>query len=233
MKPYSNYTNKELSGILSKHTMLSLIAKKELKQEFIERDIEVDATVMDILDKSIEEEHQKISHFEYLKNLGFKIEQNDSQTLILKRSFMGYLIDILAIVVGLTMAVVGLFGLGNLMTMFGEQLNIFSLITGIARIVIGVYGLQMIYNGAIRLLEYYSFSFVVHDQTFYVKKPLGAHARSIEGNISGLYIKHFEKHQSLMYEDYDIIRVNAPGIFNAKTLQDILKRSQESISTKV
>lgn len=220
MSTYTNFTDQELGEILSNHEKLSFIGRLELKKEILKRNTVFADKHIQGLDTEIDQQKKDVKELKYLKNLGFKIEHLGTNSFKISISGKGDFIDIFAVIVGIILVLFGFYSLTNIT-------NVFSFILALLLLTGAYYGFKMIFNGINRLIEYSNFNFTCINNRFILKKRFDLKSIQIEGKISSLSIKNFEKHSSLNTENQEIIRVDAPNSINTETLEGILELAQE------
>ncbi|TVZ52137.1 hypothetical protein [Dokdonia sp. Hel_I_53] len=189
MNLYKNHTDRELITVLDNVNKLTYEAQLNLLREFNKRKITQDTSTLQLL---ISETETAIRNLDVLKDLGFKA-QFDDDSLIVKRDSSAQLMDIVAIVIGFMLALIGLIHFWLLIAMFfgDNEFTLTKLITYALMILAGGVGFKML-KGVHRFLDYRSFS-------------LEQKRDSLEVHKGGDDLKYVPQDASLETQDEELI----------------------------
>ena len=105
---YSDRTDSELMGILEQQAFLTFESQLNLRDELAQRAMVVDTTE---LDDSISQKLIEINNLDYLKDFGFKAEENQDGITV-TRTKNATITDVLGIIMGVLVFLLGVYGIG-------------------------------------------------------------------------------------------------------------------------
>ncbi len=231
MANYIDYTNGELLEILSKYDSLTFIAKIELKNELVKRNMDKGTEDFKRLEKLISQEIEEVKTFKFLSDIGFDVNWfNDNKSFEITRSVKATLIDLTAIFLGLFFSIIGIIGLSLLLSSVSSNVpfSITWAIFSIVLLIIGFFGFRMLYGGINRIIEYNGFKFIINQGDMILRKRFDFKIKEIEEETSSLNIKRNGKGMSLMIGDLEIITASSPSFRAKMTLEEIVARVSPS-----
>ena len=151
---YSDRTNGELIEILDQHSLLTFEAQLSLQDELEKRAVVVDLSG---LEATIANKLAQINNLEYLKDFGFQANKS-ADGLVVTRTQKALLTDVLAVIVGLMVFLLGIYGCINLVYTFinGDELDVFTLAYKFAMASLVFIGISF-FSGLQRLFDFYGF----------------------------------------------------------------------------
>ncbi|SHJ68611.1 hypothetical protein [Aquimarina spongiae] len=215
MTQYSSFSDSELIEVLQLLDSLSHVAKEQLLKEIQSRKNQEIRSFISDLSKIISEEKENIQSLTYIKNLGFDVTSIDQSNYTITRSGRAILIDVIAIVLGTILSVLGIFGVIFLLS-FSSPIN------GIVLSVFGYIGIKMLINGINRIFDYFGFMLQIENKNFTFKRKFDLPSGELKDKIQSLKISKSEDQISLVYKDTEIIKVGAPNAINSSTLEAII-----------
>lgn len=225
MNLYKNNTDREVVAVLDQSAKLTYDAQLNLLQELQKRSIQVPTTV---LEQHITTREQAIANLEYLKDLGFKIQENElDHSLILKRTFWGLFMDVISILLGTFLFIVGLIYFWMLMAMFfgDNEFTLTKLFTYVLMIAVGMIGFKML-SGVHRFLDYSSFSLVQNGEEVILRK--GGVKGDQKMSVSDLALSSKEADLVFTGNGIEIMRCTEDNLVHKKTLETLIQKMKEN-----
>jgi hypothetical protein len=225
MNLYKNNTDREVVAVLDQSAKLTYDAQLNLLQELKKRSLQVPTTE---LENQITVKEQAINNLEYLKDLGFKCQVNElNGSIEIKRAMGAKIMDIIAIVVGVILFVVGLIYFWMLMAVFfgDNEFTLTKLFTYVAIITAGMIGFKML-SGINRFLDYLSFSLIQQGDNVVLKK--GDLKNDEIMSVSELALNAVEGDIVFTGNAIEIMRCTADNLVHKKTLEALLNKMKEN-----
>ena len=221
MDMYIKRTNSELIEILYQQSLLTFESQLSLREEIKKRDIQVDLSP---LETSISNKLTQIKNLEYLKDFGFKADKN-SDGITVTRTNKALFTDVIAIVLGVIVFLIGIYGCINLVFTFinGDELDVFTLaykfaIAGCIFIGIGFF------SGLKRVFDYTGFELSTLNGLITLKKRFDVKLEEIKANASELFIETDEETLYLKLGNQTIFTSNADNLVQTLTLKELAKK---------
>lgn len=221
MDMYIKRTNSELIEILYQQSLLTFESQLSLREEIKKRDIQVDLSP---LETSISNKLTQIKNLEYLKDFGFKADKN-SDGITVTRTNKALFTDVIAIVLGVIVFLIGIYGCINLVFTFinGDELDVFTLaykfaIAGCIFIGIGFF------SGLKRVFDYSGFELTNFNGLITLKKRFDLKLEEIKANASELFIETDEETLYLKLGNQTIFTSNADNLVQTLTLKELAKK---------
>lgn len=225
MNLYKNNTDREVVAVLDQSAKLTYDAQLNLLQELKKRSLQVPTTE---LENQIAIKEQAINNLEYLKDLGFKCQENELNSSIeIKRAMGAKIMDIVAIVVGVILFVVGLIYFWMLMAVFfgDNEFTLTKLFTYVAMITAGMIGFKML-SGINRFLDYLSFSLIQQGDNVVLKK--GDLKNDEIMSVSELALNAVEGDIVFTGNAIEIMRCTADNLVHKNTFEALLNKMKEN-----
>ncbi|WP_339651102.1 hypothetical protein [uncultured Maribacter sp.] len=221
MDMYIKRTNSELIEILYQQSLLTFESQLSLRDEIQKRDIQIDFSPLEI---SISNKLTQIKNLEYLKDFGF-IAENSAEGIRVTRTKKAMVNDITAIILGVIVFLIGVYGCINLVFTFinGDELDVFSLaykfaIAGCIFIGIGFF------SGLKRIFDYTGFELTNFNGLITLKKRFDIKLDEIKANASEIAIETDEDKLFLKLGDLAIFTSNADNLVQTLTLKELAKK---------
>lgn len=221
MDMYIKRTNSELIEILYQQSLLTFESQLSLREEIKKRDIQVDLSP---LETSISNKLTQIKNLEYLKDFGFKADKN-SDGITVTRTNKALFTDVIAIVLGVIVFLIGIYGCINLVFTFinGDELDVFTLaykfaIAGCIFIGIGFF------SGLKRVFDYSGFELTNFNGLITLKKRFDLKLEEIKANASELFVETDEDTLFLKLGNQTIFTSNADNLVQTLTLKELAKK---------
>ena len=221
MDMYIKRTNSELIEILYQQSLLTFESQLSLREEIKKRDIQVDLSP---LETSISNKLTQIKNLEYLKDFGFKADKN-SDGITVTRTNKAFFTDVIAIVLGVIVFLIGIYGCINLVFTFinGDELDVFTLaykfaIAGCIFIGIGFF------SGLKRVFDYSGFELTNFNGLITLKKRFDLKLEEIKANASELFVETDEDTLFLKLGNQTIFTSNADNLVQTLTLKELAKK---------
>lgn len=215
---YNDRTNKELLEILEQYHMLTFESQLSLNAELESRAMVVDKSELEL---AIEVKMAQINNLEYLNELGFNatIENNG---VTVTRTSSAVLADVIAIVFGILVFLLGVYGLSLLISMFvnGEDINVFSLAVNSAMSSLILLGFKF-FNGIKRLLDFSGFRLSNRDGAVTLKKRFDLKLEEVKEKASELFLETNEEQLILKLGNHTIFNSNAENLIQRLTLEQL------------
>jgi len=217
---YSNRTNSELIEILYQQSLLTFEAQLSLRDEIRNRDIEVDLSP---LEASISNKLVQIKNLEYLKDFGFQAERS-SNGIKVTRTKKALFTDVFAIIMGLIVFLVGVYGCIDLVFTFinGEELDVFTLAYKFAVAAMVFIGFGF-FNGLKRLFDYNGFELTNFDGRITLKKRFDVKLEEVKASTAEVFLEEDADVLFLKLGDQTIFTSNADNLVQTLTLQELEK----------
>ena len=222
---YSNKTTKELRAVLGQYQMLTFESQLILNQELKERNLAVDRSE---LETTISEKLNQIKNLEYLKDFGFNAQFTDDGVVV-TRTTKAIVMDVLAIIIGLIVFFIGVYGIGSLVSMFvnSNDFNVFSLAINFAMASLVFNGFRF-FNGIQRFINYSGFRLSNANGTITLKKRFDLKLEEVKAAQSDLQLEEEEEEMVLRLGEHDILTSNAENIVQRMTLEALTKVLQKA-----
>ncbi|SEK77224.1 hypothetical protein SAMN04488008_102132 [Maribacter orientalis] len=221
MDMYIKRTNSELIEILYQQSLLTFESQISLREEIKKRDIQVDLSP---LEASISSKLTQIKNLEYLKDFGFKADKN-SDGITVTRTNKALFTDVIAIILGVIVFLIGIYGCINLAFTFinGDELDVFTLaykfaIAGCIFIGIGFF------SGLKRVFDYSGFELTNFNGLITLKKRFDLKLEEIKANASELFVETDEDTLFLKLGNQTIFTSNADNLVQTLTLKELAKK---------
>ncbi|WP_405384285.1 hypothetical protein [Maribacter sp. LLG6340-A2] len=217
---YSNRTNSELIEIMNQHSLLTFEAQLSLQDELQKRAVVVD---MSDLNATIANKRAQIQNLEYLKDFGFQANITDDG-LIVTRTNKALFTDVLAVVVGLLVFFLGIYGCINLVYTFinGEELDVFTLAYKFAMAGLLFIGLSF-FSGLQRLFDFYGFELRKVNGSMTLKKRFDVKLEEVNIDPADVHLEEDEDILALKLGRETIFTSNSGNLIQTLTLQNLAK----------
>lgn len=213
---YSDRTKKELLEILEQYQMLTFESQLSLNWELESRGLVVDKSALEL---AIEVKMSQINDLEYLNELGFNATR-DNGGVTVTRTSNAIFADVIAVIFGVLVFLLGVYGLGSLVSLFvnGEEINVFSLAVNLAMAGLVLLGFKFL-NGIQRLIDFTGFSLSNHAGTITLKKRFDLKLEEIKEKTSELFLESDEDELILKLGERTILNSNADNIVQRLTIE--------------
>ena|SRR6056297_907 len=215
---YSDRTKKELLEILEQYHMLTFESQLSLNAELDSRGLVVDKSELEL---AIEVKVSQINNLAYLNDLGFEAT-TDNGTLTITRTYNAVFADVLAVIFGVVVFLLGVYGVGSLVSMFvnGEEINVFSLAINLGMASLVLLGFKF-FNGVKRLIDFAGFKVSNQNGNITLKKRFDLKLEEIKEKASELFLETDEEELVLKLGDYTILNSNAENLVQRLTLEQL------------
>ncbi|WP_396636818.1 hypothetical protein [Maribacter sp. R77961] len=222
---YSDKTTKELREVLGQYQMLTFESQLILNQELTTRNLAVDRSDLEL---AIGDKLHQIKNLEYLKDFGFNAEFTEDGVIV-TRTTKAIIMDVLAIIIGLAVFFIGVYGIGSLVAMFvnGDDFNVFSLAINFAMASLVFNGFKF-FNGIKRLIDYSGFRLSNTNGVITLKKRFDLKLEEIKATPSDLQLEEEEEEMVLRLGEELILNSNAENIVQRMTLEELTKVLQKA-----
>lgn len=215
---YNDRTKKELLEILEQYQMLTFESQLSLNAELESRGLVVDKSELDL---AIEVKMSQINNLEYLDQLGFNATI-DNHSITVTRTMSAVVADVIAVVFGVLVFLLGVYGVSSLVSMFvnGEDINVFSLAVNLAMSTLILVAFSF-FNGIKRLIDFAGFRLSNHDGTITMKKRFDLKLEEIKEKASELFLETDEEELVLKLGDYAVFNSNADNLVQRLTIEHL------------
>ena len=217
---YSDRTNSELIEILDQHSLLTFEAQLNLQDELQKRAVVVDLSG---LETTIANKLAQINNLEYLKDFGFQANKT-ADGLTVTRTTKALLNDVLAVIVGLLVFLLGIYGCINLVYTFinGDELDVFTLAYKFAMAGLIFIGISF-FSGLQRLFDFYGFELRKLNGLVTLKKRFDVKLEEINVNPSDIHLDSDHDLLSLKLGHDTIFTSNGGNLIQSLTLKELAK----------
>ncbi len=217
---YSDKTTKELTEVLNQYQMLTFESQLVLSKELTTRNSAVDSSE---LESAIGEKLHRIKNLDYLMDLGFNAQFTE-QGVVVTRNTRAVIMDVLAIIIGIVVFFLGVYGIGSLVAMFvnGDDFNVFSLAINFAMASLVFNGFKF-FNGIKRLIDYSGFRLSNENGVISLRKRFDVKLEEVKGALSDLQLEEEEEEMLLRLGEHVILNANAENIIQRMTLEELIK----------
>ncbi|MEP2278158.1 hypothetical protein [Maribacter sp.] len=217
---YSDRTNSELIEIMDQHSLLTFEAQLSLHEELEKRAVVVD---LSNLENTISNKRAEINNLDYLKDFGFRADKT-ADGLVVTRTQKALLTDVLAVIVGLLVFMLGIYGCINLVYTFinGEELDVFTLAYKFAMAALIYIGFSF-FSGLQRLFDFYGFELSKVNGSVTLKKRFDVKLEEIKVNPSDIHLDADEDILSLKLGHDTIFTSNGGNLIQSLTLKELAK----------
>ena len=215
---YNDRTKKELLEILEQYQMLTFESQLSLNSELESRGLVVDKSELEL---AIEVKMSQINNLEYLDQLGFNATI-DNHSITVTRTMSAVVADVIAVVFGVLVFLLGVYGVSSLVSMFvnGEDINVFSLAVNLAMSTLILVAFSF-FNGIKRLIDFAGFRLSNHDGTITMKKRFDLKLEEIKEKASELFLETDEEELVLKLGDYAVFNSNADNLVQRLTIEHL------------
>lgn len=215
---YNDRTKKELLEILEQYQMLTFESQLSLNAELESRGLVVDKSELEL---AIEVKMSQINNLEYLDQLGFNATI-DNHSITVTRTMSAVVADVIAVVFGVLVFLLGVYGVSSLVSMFvnGEDINVFSLAVNLAMSTLILVAFSF-FNGIKRLIDFAGFRLSNHDGTITMKKRFDLKLEEIKEKASELFLETDEEELVLKLGDYAVFNSNADNLVQRLTIEHL------------
>jgi hypothetical protein len=220
MDIYIKRTNSELIEILYQQSLLTFESQLSLREEIQKRDIEVDLSP---LETSISNKLTQIKNLEYLKDFGFKAEKN-SDGITVKRTNKAMFTDVTAIILGVIVFLIGVYGCINLAFTFinGDELDVFTLAYKFAIAALVFIGFSF-FSGLKRVFDYTGFELSTLNGIITLKKRFDIKLEEIKATAADVFVETDDETLFLKLGNQTIFTSNAENLVQTLTLKELAK----------
>lgn len=217
---YSVKSDKELLEILEGYSLLTFESQLLLKQELVKRNL-----IQNIsgLDQAISDKLTGIKNLEYLKDYGLIAYKDNG--LVVKRTTKALLTDVLAVILGLIVFFIGIYGIVNLVMTFinAEELDVFTLAIkfGVAAMVI--IGLSFL-SGLQRLFDFSGFELSNKGDEITLRKRFDIKLEEVKVKSEALIINEDDDLIQLKLGDEVILTSTTKNLVQKMTLEELAKQ---------
>ncbi|WP_430429477.1 hypothetical protein [Maribacter litoralis] len=217
---YSDRTNSELIEIMNQHSLLTFEAQLSLQDELQKRAVVVD---MSDLNTTIANKRVQIKNLDYLKDFGFQANRTADE-LTVTRTQKALFTDILAVIVGLLVFLLGIYGCINLVYTFinGDELDVFTLAYKFAMAGLLFIGFSF-FSGLQRLFDFYGFELRKSNSSVTLKKRFDVKLEEIKIDPADVHLEEDEDILALKLGRETIFTSNSGNLIQTLTLQDLAK----------
>ncbi len=217
---YSNRTNIELIEILGQHSLLTFESQLNLRDELQKREMVTDTKG---LQASIAQKLAEIKNLDYLKDFGFKAERSQDGVTV-TRTNRAIITDVFAIIMGLIIFLVGIYGCIDLVMTFinGDELDVFTLAFKFAMAALVFIGISF-FSGLKRLFDYAGFKLTNLQGMITLKKRFDVRLEEIKASATDLFLETDEDTLFLKLGNQTIFTSNADNLIQTLTLQELTK----------
>ncbi|MEH6514309.1 MAG: hypothetical protein V7734_14540 [Maribacter arcticus] len=221
MDMYIKRTNSELIEILYQQSLLTFESQISLREEIKKRDIKVDLSP---LETSISSKLTQIKNLEYLKDFGFKVEKN-SDGITVTRTNRALFTDFTAIVLGVIIFLIGIYGCINLAFTFinGDELDVFTLAYKFAVSSLVFIGFSF-FSGLKRVFDYTGFELTTINGLITLKKRFDVKLEEIKASAADVFVETDDETLFLKLGDQTIFASNADNLVQTLTLKELAKK---------
>lgn len=198
--------------------MLTFESQLSLNAELESRGLVVDKSELDL---AIEVKMSQINNLEYLDQLGFNATI-DNHSITVTRTMSAVVADVIAVVFGVLVFLLGVYGVSSLVSMFvnGEDINVFSLAVNLAMSTLILVAFSF-FNGIKRLIDFAGFRLSNHDGTITMKKRFDLKLEEIKEKASELFLETDEEELVLKLGDYAVFNSNADNLVQRLTIEHL------------
>ena len=211
----------ELKQIIEKASSLTYEAKVKLDSELVKRGM-VDESLE--LKELIETDNDEIKNFKFLKNLGFKVETHNS-SLIVTRTFMAILMDLIAISLAITSIIFGFLVISRevIALLKGEEFGIFYLLLGLALLYLG----SQFFSGVRRFLDYLGFRLEINGCNVVMEKRVELKLERFQDKVQNIKINEDNGKIEMSLKGVEILDANQENIIQRLTITELYNRIKE------
>ena len=179
------------------------------------------------LDEVVVNKTQEINSLVHLKDLGFQAK-SDGDYITVTRTNKAIVTDIIAVVVGFIVFLVGVYGAVSLFLMFtnGNELNVFSLGVNAFLTSLLFVGFKF-FSGLKRLFDYVGFELLNHKGEITLKKRFDIKLEEVKGSPLNLSIATDGDLLVLEFGDNEVFVANSQNIIQKMTMKALLHRLQD------
>ena len=217
---YSDRTNSELIEIMNQHSLLTFEAQLSLQEELQKRAVVVD---LSDLNTTIANKRAQIQNLEYLKDFGFQANRTvDGFTVT--RTQKALFTDVLAVIVGLLVFLLGVYGCINLVYTFinGDELDVFTLAYKFAMAGLIFIGFSF-FSGLQRLFYFYGFELRKANGSITLKKRFDVKLEEVQINATDIHLEEDEDILAIKSGHETIFTSNGGNLIQTLTLQELAK----------
>lgn len=198
--------------------MLTFESQLSLNAELESRGLVVDKSELEL---AIEVKMSQINNLEYLDQLGFNATI-DNHSITVTRTMSAVVADAIAVVFGVLVFLLGVYGVSSLVSMFvnGEDINVFSLAVNLAMSTLILVAFSF-FNGIKRLIDFAGFRLSNHDGTITMKKRFDLKLEEIKEKASELFLETDEEELVLKLGDYAVFNSNADNLIQRLTIEQL------------
>lgn len=231
MSQYTKLTNEELIVVLEKVESLTYSAKVKLMHEMKLRQLQaVYIEGFKDLMTSIDKETAEIKNFEYIKELGLRLQVLGDDMFKITRSNAAILIDLSAILSGFILFIYGLYGLGGLLSSFSSdsEFSAIGFAVNLGVTAVGFYGVKLLFIGINRFIDYAGFKLIIDNNITILRKRFDLKIKEIKNDSSVLKIKKIGDDTIFLLEEIEVLRINNTNLRQEKTLYELLRKINSS-----
>lgn len=225
MNLYKNHTDREVMAVLDESAKLTYDAQLNLLREIKARRISVST---EELEGAIKKTETAINDLAYLKDLGFKYQENlvtKGSTVL--RATLAKFMDVVALSIGLVLFVAGLIYFWMLMDVFfgDSEFTLGALFIAVLAIAGGLIGFKML-SGVHRFLDYYHFYLTQSGSSIILNK--GGLEKEQKMEAQALHLQEEEGELILYAATIEVMRCTKDNLVHKKTLEALMQKMMEN-----
>ncbi|MEP5544584.1 hypothetical protein [Maribacter dokdonensis] len=205
---------------MNQHSLLTFEAQLSLQEELQKRAVVVD---LSDLNTTIANKRAQIQNLEYLKDFGFQANRNvDGFTVT--RTQKALFTDVLAVIVGILVFLLGVYGCINLVYTFinGDELDVFTLAYKFAMAGLIFIGFSF-FSGLQRLFDFYEFELRKANGSITLKKRFDVKLEEVQINATDIHLEEDEDILAIKLGHETIFTSNGGNLIQTLTLQELAK----------
>ncbi|WP_405201385.1 hypothetical protein [Dokdonia sp. LLG6352-1] len=219
MNLYKNHTPREIVAVLEHSDKLTYEAKLNLLDTIRKQSIDVST---EKLEEQIAHKEAAIANLENLEELGFHYEENQATgEITLTRTAKAKIMDIISIVLGVSLLLMGLIAFWLLVAIFtgDNEFGLDKLFIYVLVITVGLVGFKML-SGVHRFLDFKGF--VLKRSGNQVVINMGGLPETHSYDIHQLGIEEDEEELIFSLGDIELIKANQDNLVQRRTLETLL-----------
>jgi len=222
---YAKFSNSELLSLLKTSTKLTLNSKLSLKEVLLQRNLQEEA---EGLQHQIDADILEIKNLMFLPRLGFQIEWISNNSFQLTRTTKAIWVDILAVVLGLSLLILGIHGLAPIIaSFFGEDiLDVTNFSLAAIKCIFGVLGFNMFYAGMNRLAELSRLKLFVDENIAILNKQNGFKSIEIKAAKTAFQLLKEKENLILKLENETILKGSNKNMIQRLTILELFEKTK-------
>ena len=218
---YVETESKELLELINNHDKLTFQSQIDLKDELISRGFSNESNA---ISETIKLEIEEINKFRYLNELGFEIDE-DEHSLRVVRTTKAIITDVFAVILGLILTLMGLFGIVTFIDFIssGIEIGFTTIISAVINVAFVLLGVKFL-SGVKRVFDFWGFELSKSGETIKLRKRFDLKLEEIQSDTQAISLAKKGGRMIVRMKEHDLLNCNATDLIHTMTLESLFRK---------